>query len=177
MDILAHGIWAYFVSAFSNLKLKKNKLKNWLFVSFGVMPDFVSFAPMFVYLIIGLITGNVSSFPRPEGMEPATGNGLLIHNVTGFLYNFTHSIIMFAIVFLICMIIFRRPVFELLGWLVHILIDIPTHSYQFYPTPFLWPVSGYKYNGISWGQWWFMILNYSALIAVYFWLRHERRKK
>jgi hypothetical protein len=68
----------------------------------------------------------------------------------------------------------------MLGWLVHILIDIPTHSYQFYPTPFLWPLSSWKFNGISWGQKWFMIANYSTIViayaALYFWSRKAKNK-
>jgi len=61
----------------------------------------------------------------------------------------------------------KRVPFELLGWLLHILIDIPTHSYSFYPTPFLWPISQFKFDGISWAIPWFMIANYSALALVF----------
>ena len=68
----------------------------------------------------------------------------------------------------------------MLGWGLHILIDIPTHSYQFYPTPLLWPVSSWKFNGFSWTTPWFIIVNYLAILLVYallYILRKRRRQK
>ncbi|MBI2662668.1 hypothetical protein HYX11_04380 [Candidatus Woesearchaeota archaeon] len=38
---------------------------------------------------------------------------------------------------LVVYVILGRFVGEMLAWLGHIIIDIPTHSYKFYPTPFL----------------------------------------
>ena len=93
------------------------------------------------------------------------------------LYQFSHSIVIFAAVFALVWIIRRRPSWLLLFWLLHILIDIPTHSMRFYPTPFLWPLSSYQFNGISWGQPWFMILNYSALAAAYLFLLVRRLRR
>lgn len=40
----------------------------------------------------------------------------------------------------------------MLAWPLHILIDIPTHTAEFFPTPFLWPVSNFHVDGISWGN-------------------------
>jgi hypothetical protein len=54
-----------------------------------------------------------------------------------------------------------------LGWALHILIDIPSHAATFYPTPFLFPISNYRFtHGISWSNKWFMIINYSLLLLV-----------
>jgi hypothetical protein len=38
------------------------------------------------------------------------------------------SLIVFLFVFGIASILARRVVFEMFGWLLHVLIDIPTHS-------------------------------------------------
>jgi hypothetical protein len=57
------------------------------------------------------------------------------------LYPAGHSLIVFLVVFGIATILARRIVFELLGWLLHILIDIPTHSFSYYATPI--PVAGF----------------------------------
>jgi hypothetical protein len=65
---------------------------------------------------------------------------------------------------------------EMGGWLVHILCDIPTHSYRFYPTPIFWPLSSWKFNGFSWGVWWFMLLNYSALFIVFLIIYFKKKK-
>ena len=58
--------------------------------------------------------------------------------------------------------------FEMLGWLLHILIDIPTRSLSYYATRFLWPVSDFRIDGIAWWTRWFWIATYVALAVVYF---------
>jgi hypothetical protein len=70
----------------------------------------------------------------------------------------------------------RRPVLEMLGWALHILIDIPSHSLRFFATPFLWPLSGYSVDGIPWGNRWYMLINYSALVIVYLLLWRTSRR-
>ena len=41
-------------------------------------------------------------------------------------------------------------------------------------------LSSWKFNGISWGQKWFMIANYSAIViayaALYFWSKRAKNK-
>jgi hypothetical protein len=37
-----------------------------------------------------------------------------------------------------------------LAWLLHILIDIPTHSRRYWAPQFLWPFSTFTVDGISW---------------------------
>jgi hypothetical protein len=55
----------------------------------------------------------------------------------------------------------------LLGWLTHIVIDIPTHEKNFYPTPYLWPLKYPIINGWAWARKPIVILNSSALIIAY----------
>jgi len=86
------------------------------------------------------------------------------------LYPAGHSLLVFLVVFGIATILARRIVFEMLGWLLHILIDIPTHSFSYYATTFLWPVSDYRVDGIAWWTPWFWTTTYGALGVVYFWL-------
>ena len=143
---------------------------------FGVRPDVLSFALLFIFLISQLAFGNIkfSDLPRPEAAEPATRDTSILFNITSGIYNFTHSIFVFLIVFLLVFLILKRPLLEMAGWLFHIIIDIPTHSYRFYPTPFLWPFSQWKFDGISWAEPWFIAINYSAIAIVYL---LSRRKK
>ena len=70
---------------------------------------------------------------------------------------------------------FRRPVLEMLGWALHILIDILTHK-AIFAVHFLWPLSDYGFNGIRWENRWFMALNYAALLAAFTWLWVHTRK-
>jgi hypothetical protein len=62
----------------------------------------------------------------------------------------------------------RLIVFEMLGWLMHIVIDIPTHSFSYYATRFLWPISDFRIDGIAWWTPWFWAATYVALVVVYF---------
>ncbi len=175
MDIFSHGLWAGAAYKAANKKLKK-PLSVRLAILWGVFPDLISFAAPFVWLAYGLVFGGMSfsDLPRPDETEPAPSDSLPIFRLISLLYNVSHSIIPFAVIFGVVFLVLRRPVWEMGGWLFHILIDIPTHSYRFYPTPFLWPLSDWKFDGFSWGTPWFIILNYTAIIIIYFLLRRKK---
>ncbi|MEK7195165.1 MAG: hypothetical protein AAB655_00550 [Patescibacteria group bacterium] len=172
MDIFAHGLWAAAAAKSANIKLSKRgreisvvKTAFW-----GVFPDLFAFTIPFIWLVWNLVFGNLnlSDIPRPENIEPAARDTFWVFNLSSTLYNISHSAIIFGIVFFLIYLILKRPVWEMSGWLLHVLIDIPTHSYRFYPTPVLWPISEWKFlYGFSWGVPWFIILNYSALAIVY----------
>ena len=80
------------------------------------------------------------------------------------LYGITHSVFIMAGVFLLSFLFTGGIPIALWAWPLHVLIDIPTHRRDFLPTPFLWPVSTWKFPGISWGQPAFMIANWSLII-------------
>jgi len=44
----------------------------------------------------------------------------------------------------------RWPRLYLMAWVLHILIDIPTHSRQQWGPKFLWPLSDVSIDGVSW---------------------------
>lgn len=174
MDILAHGIWSGLSAKAVNKKSgKKLSVKQTVF--WGVFPDLFAFTIPFAWLFWNLIFGNInfSDIPGPKNGEPPESK-LPVFRIASELYNYSHSLIIFLAVFGIVFLILRRPVWELFGWFLHILIDIPTHSYKVFPTPFLWPISKWKFNGFSWGAPWFLILNYTAIIIVYLILRKKK---
>ena len=184
MDIFSHGLWAGVVYKVVNIKTLrwaqgKRALNVWWGTFWGIFPDLFAFTIPFVWIfwhlwIVGDI--NTSMLPRPENIEPTQADTIPIFRLASTLYNFSHSTIIFFIVFGIVYLILKRPIWELGGWLLHILIDIPTHSYKFFPTPFLWPISQWKFNGFSWGTKWFLVVNYSLLLIVYIviWLWRKR---
>ncbi len=176
MDILSHGLWAGATYKTINKKARK-KLNVGLASFWGVFPDILAFTIGFIWLLWNLAFSGLSfaDLPNPNSVEPITQDTLFIFQLTSVLYKISHSAIIFFIIFFIAFLIFRRPIWELGGWFIHIIFDIPTHSYKFYPTPFLWPISGWKFNGFSWGAPWFLILNYSALIIVYLLLHNRKR--
>lgn len=178
MDIFSHGLWAGAAYKAVNKKAKK-PLNAWLAGFWGIFPDLFAFTIPFVWLFWNLAFGGLSfsEIPRPDAVEPAPQDALPIFHLASLLYSISHSAIVFLAVFGAVFLIFRRPIWELGGWFIHILLDIPTHSYQFYPTPFLWPLSDWTVNGFSWGTPWFLIPNYVAIITVYLLLRSRKRSK
>jgi hypothetical protein len=51
---------------------------------------------------------------------------------------------------IVCAVSGRWPREELLAWGLHILIDIPTHSRRRWGPQFLWPLSDFVLDGMSW---------------------------
>lgn len=153
MDIFAHSLWT---NAVFYKKYKEDKKNLFLSVLFGILPDLVSFSPLFIY---GFISRQ--GFPGIFGDNP-------LANYAHESYNYTHSIVIFIAVFLVVTAIRRWKVYwPMFGWALHICIDIFTHK-GFYETPFLFPLSGFRFEyGISWGHPVFMAINYSCLVLVY----------
>lgn len=170
MDILAHTLWAGAGARGAN-SVNKNKFSHinigWA-AFWGVFPDLFAFMIPIVLRFYFVVFGQSSAssfFIRTNGGMSGVEDGF---NIVRDLYQYSHSLIIFAIVFFVAWIFYRRPRFELLGWVLHILIDIPSHTLAFYPTPFLFPISNYKFPyGIQWSSAWFMIINYSLLLVVW----------
>lgn len=151
MDTLGHFLWTF--------AMYWTHAKRWIAGLVGTLPDLLSFGPFFV---IGIFNGieRTSGPPSIESIPPWVFT----------MYDITHSLVVYGIVALVLWFMSREWFWLTLGWPLHILIDIPTHSARFFPTPFLWPISSFVFDGISWGVWWFMLLNYGALLCVYAWL-------
>lgn len=166
MDVFAHALWT---NAVFYKKYTVDKLSRFLAVFFGLFPDLVSFTPAFFYMIFSGNHFGIESFK----------SGLWVFRWAAYSYNWTHSLISFVIVMVI-VIVFRKGKqwWPLWGWALHIGIDIFSH-HGFYETPFLYPISGYKFHqGISWGHPTFMLINYSLLTVVYLvWFLILRKKK
>ncbi len=196
MDILAHTLWTGALAKTANKNKKvveKNKkpLRVGWAALWGVLPDFFAFSFPFLAMIFFIVTGemSLSSFGEHHGFGFPAGSEW-ISSLPPKLYSISHSLVIFSATFLVIWAIRARrarkdptrsggPYYEMLGWALHILIDIPSHAGNFYPTPFLWPVSDYKFlHGVSWANPTYMIINYSALaiVCVYFYLTRKKNK-
>ena len=76
-----------------------------------------------------------------------------------------HSAIVAAAVTLLLWAMRRSLWIPLLGWWSHIVIDVFTHSADYYPSPVLYPITQRGFDGLAWNTPWFMVLNYVALSA------------
>lgn len=164
MDIFSHSLWG-------GVALGRNKKKDFILAAvFSILPDMLAEGIMFLLIYIG-----IEGLPSFEHGHP---------NITEFplyaqnFYNTTHSLVVFAALFGIVWLILRKPYMPLLAWAIHILIDIPSHSFELFPTPFLWPVSDYKFDGISWRNPEVLYTNFALLAVVYVvWFWRWRKKK
>ncbi len=149
MDTISHGLWAIvLVKGF----FKKTSL--WLSFLFGILPDIIPFGIPFIQMVFSGF-----SFSRDHAPQFVPG-------YTHFLYNFTHSLIIVLLVFLAVYLFKKKIYFFMLGWPLHILIDIPTHSKEFFPTPFLYPLASVSIDGISWGNPYIFFTNWILLIIL-----------
>lgn len=155
MDMIAHGLWTAAAAITANRSAGTNIRTRWA-VWWGVFPDVLAFGPMVVAGLWLRLTGAAEGPGRPH-----------IH-IGLPLYDAGHSLIVFLLVFGAASILSRRILLAGLGWLLHILIDIPTHSLSYYATRFLWPLSDYRIDGIPWWTPWFWAATYGALGVVYF---------
>ncbi len=203
MDIIAHGLWTAAAYKRTNNLLEKRGEKTlsipWA-AFWGVFPDLFAFTLPWVFILFGIVTGSINpaNIPGPSSQEPPTARAFpsYIFRLASTLYNFSHSLVIFGIIFALvyagrrwiqsksgALLHTQRggPIpWEMGGWLLHILIDIPTHSYAFFPTPVFWPLSQWKFtHGIAWSTRWFMVTNYSLLCVVYIYLyaKHRRMHK
>jgi membrane-bound metal-dependent hydrolase YbcI (DUF457 family) len=166
MDVFAHVLWT---NAVFYKKYKHNKRERYIAAFFGVLPDLLSFTPVFFFFL-------VSGFRfTPEALLSSSNWAVRYAQES---YNFTHSLVIFAALFLLVTLLRKGKVYwPMLGWALHIGIDIFTH-HNFYETPFLFPLSSFRNNfSISWGQPVFMLLNYASIALVYACILRYRDKK
>jgi len=141
MDTFAHAIWSLLIFHKSD--------QVFYAVLFGVLPDLLSWT---IYLFYSI---SKRQFGPPKLEQ--------IPHWVFVLYGLTHSVFVMAAVFTFTHFFTGIPLF-LWAWPIHVLIDIPTHSREYLPTPFLWPFFEWKFPGIGWANRYFMFANYAAII-------------
>lgn len=155
MDILSHGLWG--AIAFG----RRNRPSFWLAFVIGLAPDLLSFGILWMAAALDMAeTPDFSHGTPPEATIPQ-----YVHH----LYNFTHSLVIFLLVFLLIGAFRKRPLWELAAWGLHVLVDVPTHSHAFFPTPVFWPFFSWKFDGWQWMTPAILIPNYVLLALCYTW--------
>ena len=165
MDIVSHGL--YGGAAFVN----KSKRSFLTAVWWGVFPDLIAFGTFFPIFIFRYGFHH----ERLAQLEPPAPE--LIPHYVHTIYNFSHSLIFFALAFGLVWFFLKRPAYEMLAWGLHIIMDIPSHTSIFFPTPFLYPFSSFTVNGISWGTPWFFFAYWGVLLVIYSILLLQRKKQ
>jgi hypothetical protein len=164
MDTLSHGLWG-------GIALGRSSRRSfWLAFAFGTAPDLLSFGLVFAN---GLLSHGLDFF-NGFGHPPDSS---LIPGYVHRLYDVTHSLLVFAAVFAVVWAVRGKPLMELGAWGLHIALDIFTHSEAFFPTPFLWPVSEVRVNGVPWSDPRIFFGNVLLLAVLYAWFFLRRSKR
>lgn len=163
MDTLSHGLWGGIIWG------RQNRRSFWLSFVFGILPDMLSFG-IFTFMRIFSFEGG-EGFGKPE----LSSIPQFVHT----LYDITHSFVTFAVVFALCWVFFKRPVWELFAWAFHIFLDMFTHSTEFFPTPYLWPFSHTRIDGVPWSHPNIFFTNVFFLVLIYavFWYQKRKAKR
>jgi hypothetical protein len=156
MDFVSHTLWG-------GVSFGRKNTKTFLLAgSISILPDILTEG---LFMVLYLL--NIGGMPGWEHGHP---------NISDYpkfaqnLYNVTHSLVVFAIVFILFWVAARKPIWIVAAWGLHILIDIPTHSLALFPTPFLWPISNIRVNGIGWDNPIILTVDIILLMVAYlFW--------
>lgn len=176
MDILAHGLWAGLGAACVHRHHPLDRRTVALAVGMAVAPDLAQLLPL-VYLALftpdgwAVLLTYANALP---GHEPAMSP--VLRELTHHLHCVMHSALVAGVVTALSWWWLRRLWLPLLGWWSHILIDVLTHSADFYPSPVFYPVTYWGFDGIAWNTPWFLVLNYlSIAVAAVFLFRRRSR--
>jgi hypothetical protein len=167
MDIVSHGLWGGI--AFG----RSNKINYFLSVFFGLSPDLFSFGIFTALVWLGVESGVDWS----AGIPPMSAIPTYVY----WLYNITHSLVVASAVIFLIWLITKKIIWPLLAWPLHIIFDIFSHSIDFFPTPWLWPIKNYYLDGIAWSTPWVFFSNWALLFLVYgsvgVWLLNKKKNE
>jgi len=159
MDTLSHALWGKGFFGYRG--------KPYWSIFFGVLPDLFSFG---IYYILNLLFNYKNlKHGKPE-----------LHELPDYiftLYDVTHSLVI--ALFFVCIVYFlidRNFAFAMLAWPLHILVDFPFHTIDYFPTPIFWPIIDFKFDGIPWSNKYVWFSNLAGIFLLYFY-RYKSKKK
>ena len=177
MDVVSHALWGYASLSW------RGPWSARLSALIGAAPDLLYFgADRLVRLVQhgrGALASNPARDPRiwmrdgpplPPELEEAYQN----------YYVWTHSLVVLGMLAIAWVVLRRRAPWLLLPWLVHILMDIPTHEGGRYQTPFLFPLSMWTVEGYAWSRPPVFLVNVVGLVLTYafiFWRCYWRPRR
>ena len=177
MDIVAHGLWAG--AAVVALAPQRGISPHVLgaTVALAVLPDLGHMLPVTGWAIATLSAPDwwqyATALPGEEPPMPEWVR-LTAHH----LHCLLHSALVAACVTLAVAWRWRLFWWPLLGWWSHIVIDVFTHSAEFFPSPVFYPLTYWGFDGVAWNQPMFQAINYLTLALVWaglLWHRYRQR--
>jgi LexA-binding, inner membrane-associated putative hydrolase len=170
MDIVAHSLWVGIAMTAWRRHRTLPSVTIAATVGLAALPDLLHLLPIVAWWLFGggsfaVLLAYANAVPGQEPWLPPLV-ALLSHH----LHCIMHSAFVAGFVTLVVWGLRRAPWIPLLGWWSHIVVDVFTHSADYYATPVLYPFTERGFDGIAWNTPWFLALNYSALAAASLWL-------
>lgn len=171
MDLLAHGLWAGLGVRWLARRHRVTRPQAVAAVTLSVLPDLAHLLPVLAWAVLGGGTAQdvvdyAVALPGQEPAMPIWVGGLAHH-----LHCILHSALIAGAATLLLWSWRQHLGLALAGWWLHIVIDVLTHSADFYPVPVAYPLTQQGFDGLAWNTPAFLVLNYLALILVAWWLR------
>lgn len=176
MDIVAHTLWVAAGAVVIHRRRPLPRGTAMIALALAAVPDVIHLLPLAGWWLFG--DGSFAALRAyavaVPGQEPVLPQ--LVELLSHHLHCVMHSAPIAAATTLALWAVRRTLWMPLLGWWSHIVIDVFTHSADYYAVPVLYPFSYRGFDGIAWITPWFMVLNYAALAAVGAWLLMSRRR-
>lgn len=180
MDVVSHWFWGV---------LATRKHVNWKVAGpMAVLPDLIAFLPSFVYSL-------AYGIERPSVDDTTVTSDFPA--ITWEVYQYTHSAVVVTFAVLLTWWFFSRfkidrfksnfgeqhrskplmMAFLLwVPWYLNILLDIPSHTLQFFPTPIFYPISDFGVNGTRWSTPIVLFTNVGVLLLLWIYVLSKDRK-
>lgn len=177
MDIVAHSLWAGLAITAAARRWSVTREQTRTAVVLAALPDVGHLVPIVLWGLFedgtwAALRGYAFAIPGAEPWLPETVR-LWSHN----LHCVMHSAVVAFGVTALAWFCWRWLLIPLGGWWSHILIDVFTHSSEYYPSPVLYPLTQRGFDGIAWPTPWFMALNYAAIAVTAVWLLLSTRTR
>lgn len=167
MDIVAHGLWVGAGAVWLHRHQPVSRRTVALALGLTVLPDLVQLLPLVWWVVFraadgALLLAYIRGVPGAEPvLEPA------LATISHHLHCVMHSALVAGAVTAVCWVVVGRFWWPLAGWWAHIVIDVFTHSADFYPSPVFYPLTQRGFDGVAWNTPVFMAFNYLMLAAIY----------
>jgi hypothetical protein len=176
MDIVAHALWAGVgIAAISRARLVEARTVV-ATVGLAALPDLVHTLPLIAWWLLGEgSAGSVWAYALAlPGQEPAMPP--MVAMSAHHFHCTLHSAIVAGCVTTLLWKILGRFWLPLLGWWSHVVIDVFTHSADYYASPVFYPLTQRGFDGLAWNTPWFMVVNYLSLGLCALWLIQQTHR-
>ena len=177
MDILAHALWAGAGVTLARRRWPQKPATVTATVALAALPDVLHLLPIVGWWLWGdgswaTLRAYAMAVPGQEPLVPA-----LVELWSHHLHCIMHSAVIAGAVTLLWGALLRRLWMPLAGWWSHIVIDVFTHSADYYPVQVFYPLSEGAFDGLAWNTPWFLALNYAVLAATWLWILRAKRPR